>query len=205
MRFDPQQRGDGVTRPPGHRGSPRAPNSADSAIDGARRVRRNLTRDRILPCASPEFPRILRFPRCGVRLATAAAWVGRPPAITPKTPARGVLYQMVRDHFETFRAEAARLYGLGSTSARATLSAMSRVNLTLDQDTQSMLERYAKRSGRRVAHAARELVRESLLRRDAVEQAGKLAADYAEGRADARALLKDMEGLQLEWLIAHGK
>ena len=32
------------------------------------------------------------------------------PDYTPKSPAQGVLYQVVRDHFETFRAEAARVY-----------------------------------------------------------------------------------------------
>jgi hypothetical protein len=31
-------------------------------------------------------------------------------AYVPKSPARGVLYQVVRDHFETFRAEAARIH-----------------------------------------------------------------------------------------------
>src|SRR5881628_2469984 len=37
--------------------------------------------------------------------------MGRPsPDYTPKSPAQGVLYQVVRDHFETFRAEAARVY-----------------------------------------------------------------------------------------------
>jgi hypothetical protein len=32
------------------------------------------------------------------------------PDYTPKTPAQGVLYQIVGGHFETFRAEAARVY-----------------------------------------------------------------------------------------------
>ena len=37
--------------------------------------------------------------------------MGRPsPDYTPKTPAQGALYQVVRDHLETFRAEAARVY-----------------------------------------------------------------------------------------------
>ena len=36
--------------------------------------------------------------------------MGRPcSAYTPKAPAQGVLYHVVRDHFETFRAEAARM------------------------------------------------------------------------------------------------
>ena len=37
--------------------------------------------------------------------------MGRPsPDDTPKSPGQGVLYQVVRDHLETFRAEAARVY-----------------------------------------------------------------------------------------------
>ena len=37
--------------------------------------------------------------------------MGRPsPDYSPKAPAQGVLYQVVRDHFETFRAEATRTY-----------------------------------------------------------------------------------------------
>jgi len=37
--------------------------------------------------------------------------MGRPsPDYTPKRPAQGVLYQIVRDHLETFRAAAARVY-----------------------------------------------------------------------------------------------
>ena len=37
--------------------------------------------------------------------------MGRPSsAYAPKAPAQGVLYQVVRDHFETFRAEAARAH-----------------------------------------------------------------------------------------------
>jgi hypothetical protein len=31
----------------------------------------------------------------------------------PKSPAAGVLYQVVRDHYETFRAEAARAHDHG--------------------------------------------------------------------------------------------
>jgi hypothetical protein len=38
--------------------------------------------------------------------------MGRPSsAYAPKAPAKGVLYQVVRDYFETFRAEAARAHG----------------------------------------------------------------------------------------------
>ncbi|MBI2827723.1 MAG: transposase zinc-binding domain-containing protein [Acidobacteria bacterium] len=37
--------------------------------------------------------------------------MGRPsPAYAPRAPSQGVLHQVVRDHFETFRAEAARVH-----------------------------------------------------------------------------------------------
>ena len=81
---------------------------------------------------------------------------------------------------------------------------MNRVNLTLDPVTHSRLQRYAKRLGRRTARAARDLVSEALDRREAAELGSKLAADYAAGRSDARALLKDLEAPQLDWLIGHG-
>jgi hypothetical protein len=34
-------------------------------------------------------------------------------AYVPKAPAQGALYQVVRDHFETFRAEAGRVHERG--------------------------------------------------------------------------------------------
>jgi len=55
------------------------------------------------------------------RIVTPARWrairddagvARRPsPVYAPKNPSQGVLYQVVRDHFETFRAEAARVSG----------------------------------------------------------------------------------------------
>ena len=77
---------------------------------------------------------------------------------------------------------------------------MGRLNLTLDDDTLSWLTRTAKRVGRRRATVAREILREGLARREALERARKLAADYAAGRPDARALLDELEAGQLDVL-----
>jgi uncharacterized membrane protein len=73
-----------------------------------------------------------------------------------------------------------------------------RLNLTLDDDTGSRLERHAKRAGTRLATVARQLLREALVHREVEERRRKLAADYAAGRRDATALLEDYEGSQLE-------
>lgn len=75
---------------------------------------------------------------------------------------------------------------------------MARLNLTLDADTFGWLERHAKRSGAKRAALAKELLREGLARREALARRKKWAADYAAGRTDARALLKDLEGAQLD-------
>jgi len=76
---------------------------------------------------------------------------------------------------------------------------MERLNLTLDSDTADALTRYAKKRKTPRATLARELLREALDRRDAIERQKKLAQDYAGGRADARALLVELEGPQLDW------
>jgi hypothetical protein len=73
---------------------------------------------------------------------------------------------------------------------------MQRLNLTLDDDTFRRLERHAKKHGSRRASAARDLIREALERQDRIERERKLAADYAAGRADAREVLRDLEGGQ---------
>ena len=75
---------------------------------------------------------------------------------------------------------------------------MARLNLTLDDDTFRRLDRHTKRSGKPIAALARELLREGLAQREAAERRKQLAADYAAGRRDARALLKDLEAGQLE-------
>lgn len=73
---------------------------------------------------------------------------------------------------------------------------MSRLNMTLDDDTDHRLERHARRAGLRVASFARELLREALDRRELAERRRKLAADYAADRADAAALLQELETIQ---------
>lgn len=73
---------------------------------------------------------------------------------------------------------------------------MARVNLTLDDDTQALLARHAKRAGARHASLARDLIREGLQRRETAARRRKLAADYASGRADQHAMLADFEALQ---------
>ena len=77
---------------------------------------------------------------------------------------------------------------------------MERLNLTLDENTSNALERHAERHGQARAALARELIREALQQREARERQQKLARDYAAGRADAAALLADMEAAQLELL-----
>jgi hypothetical protein len=78
------------------------------------------------------------------------------------------------------------------------MSVMARVNLTLDEETFAELERYTRLLGKPRATLARELLHEALFRRRAAERRRQLAADYAADRADARALLKDLESAQLE-------
>jgi hypothetical protein len=62
---------------------------------------------------------------------------------------------------------------------------MARLNLTLDADTLSELDRHARRERRPLATLARELLREALSRRAAMERQRKLIVDYSEGAADA--------------------
>jgi hypothetical protein len=74
---------------------------------------------------------------------------------------------------------------------------MARLNLTLDEDTFRKLDRHTKRTGKPRAALARELLREGLAQREAAERRKQLANDYAAGRPDARALLRDLEAGQL--------
>ncbi|MBA3397265.1 MAG: hypothetical protein H0T89_31855 [Deltaproteobacteria bacterium] len=78
---------------------------------------------------------------------------------------------------------------------------MSRLNLTLDADTHSWLERHAAREKIAVASFARRLLREAVEQREHLARRRKLAADYAAGRADAREILDDLERPQLEGLL----
>ena len=77
---------------------------------------------------------------------------------------------------------------------------MARLNLTLDQDTVRRLDRHTKRSGKPRAAVARELLREALGRREALERRQQLVRDYAAGTRDARTLLRDLEAPQLDLL-----
>lgn len=81
---------------------------------------------------------------------------------------------------------------------------MARVNLTLDEDTFRQLDRHTRRLGKPRAKLAVEILREGLARREAAERRKQLAADYAAGRRDARALLEDLERGQLELMDDEG-
>ena len=80
------------------------------------------------------------------------------------------------------------------------LRVMERLNLTLDEGTSGALARHARREGKPRAALARELIREAIARREALEHQRRLARDYAAGRRDAKQLLKDLELAQLELL-----
>jgi metal-responsive CopG/Arc/MetJ family transcriptional regulator len=76
---------------------------------------------------------------------------------------------------------------------------MPRLNLTLDTDTFTRLDRHARRQGARRAGLARRILREALDAREALERRKKLAAAYTAGRTDARELMDQLEVAQLEW------
>jgi predicted transcriptional regulator len=79
---------------------------------------------------------------------------------------------------------------------------MARLNLTLDHDTISRLDQYARGKGKARSAIARELLAEALNRIDRHAKLKKLARDYAQGRDDAESLLADLEAGQLELLNA---
>jgi predicted transcriptional regulator len=81
---------------------------------------------------------------------------------------------------------------------------MRHLNMRLDQETYEALERQAKQTRKPCAKIAQEILSEGLARRDAVARREKLAADYRAGRADARALLNDLESSQSELLDDKG-
>jgi len=70
--------------------------------------------------------------------------------------------------------------------------------LTLDEETFAELERHTKLLGKPRATLARELLHEALSIRRAAERRRQLAGDYAAGRPDAQALLRNLEAAQLE-------
>jgi len=77
---------------------------------------------------------------------------------------------------------------------------MARINMTLDHDTYIELERHAKRVGKPRARVIKDMLVEGLARHAQRERRQVLARDYAAGRTDARALLKDLEAAQLDLL-----
>jgi len=81
---------------------------------------------------------------------------------------------------------------------------MKRLNVTLNQETYEALERQAKQTRKTCAKVAEDLLSESLAQRDAATRRKKLVADYRAGRADARAVLNDLELPQLELLDDEG-
>lgn len=83
---------------------------------------------------------------------------------------------------------------------RATLHVMGRLRLTLDEATSEALARHARRQGKSRAVLAQELIREAIMRREALEQQRRLARDYTAGRSEARRLLRDRETAQLDLL-----
>jgi len=78
---------------------------------------------------------------------------------------------------------------------------MSRLNLTLDDDTHAWLTKHASRANVAIASLARELLQEAVLRRESLVRRRKLAADYAAGRDDVTELLGELEAPQLEGLL----
>ena len=77
---------------------------------------------------------------------------------------------------------------------------MARLNVTLDRSMYAELEKRAKQLGKPRARIVKEILSEGLARRATAARRKKLAADYVVGRADARAVLKDLESSQWELL-----
>jgi hypothetical protein len=76
---------------------------------------------------------------------------------------------------------------------------MTRLNMTLDLDTERALVRYARKLNLPMATAARQVLSEGLAHRDQLERQAKLARDYAEGAADAVEVLEDLSDVQHDW------
>jgi predicted transcriptional regulator len=81
---------------------------------------------------------------------------------------------------------------------------MMKLSVVLDQKTYEALERQAKQTRKPRERVAKEILLEGLARRNAAAQREQLAADYRAGRANARALLNDVESAQSELLDDEG-
>jgi hypothetical protein len=77
---------------------------------------------------------------------------------------------------------------------------MARLNLTLGDDTFDRLEKRAIEQGKARSAVARELLVGALDRLAKQERLQRLARDYAADRADAAAILAELEAGQLELL-----
>lgn len=75
---------------------------------------------------------------------------------------------------------------------------MTRVNLTLDDDTFNRLERHAKGTGKARSAVARELLIDALDRLERLTRRRRLARDYALGREDDASLIAQIETAQVE-------
>ncbi|MFL5292081.1 MAG: hypothetical protein ACJ79U_11240 [Myxococcales bacterium] len=89
---------------------------------------------------------------------------------------------------------------LAATPETVYTRAMARLNLTLDRDTFSRLEKHARVARMRRATLAKTLIQEALDGREAARRRRKLATDYAAERDDSRELIRDLEAGQLELL-----
>jgi hypothetical protein len=76
---------------------------------------------------------------------------------------------------------------------------MARLNMTLSEDTEKALARYAKRLKLPLATVARTVLCEGLAQRESAERKQQLARDYAAGRADAADMLEEIADFQVEW------
>jgi metal-responsive CopG/Arc/MetJ family transcriptional regulator len=75
---------------------------------------------------------------------------------------------------------------------------MSRLNMTLDDDTLSRIDRHARQAHVPRASLARALILEALARREREEEEARWAAAYQADRGDMAELLEEMEAAQLE-------
>ena len=75
---------------------------------------------------------------------------------------------------------------------------MPRLNLTLDDDTYSLLVRHAEDANKPQASVARALLREALELKQVERLQQQLAADYVADRADSAKLLAEVEASQLD-------
>src|SRR3954469_8858835 len=87
-----------------------------------------------------------------------------------------------------------------SSRVRANIRVMTRLNLTLDDDTLAALSREARRAGVGVATHARQLLAEAGARHQPLKRRRVGAEAYQADRADAGKLIADLEPATFELL-----